>query len=341
MKDKLLDSPESFLKRIPLSDSGKRKIDGYRQDILAILQGRDPRILLICGPCSIHNIDAGLEYARRLKTLSEQVKDRFYIIMRAYFEKPRTLFGWKGLLYDPHQNSSYDIIEGITQTRRFLLALADYGIPSASEFLDPLAANYIADLIAWGSIGARTVQSPIHRQLASSLPMPIGFKNTTDGNIAAAISAAQVAKEGHTFLNANEQGQIVIRQSNGNIFPHIVLRGSDTEENYHINTIEKAASLMKLAGLLPAIVIDASHGNCNKNYKAQQQVFKTVLDNIRSSHLPIRGIMLESFLLENTQEELYQLQLHTKEEIAFGASKTDPCICWQSTEALIKEGACI
>jgi len=350
MDDHLLESPETLIQRYPLSQQAAEAIALRRHEILEILTGKDPRLLLIVGPCSIHNIAAGREYAQRLKRLSSEVEDSFLVIMRTYFEKPRTSFGWKGLFYDPHLDGSNDITSGIHLCRSFLLELAELGLAAATEFLEPLSSNYLADLISWGSIGARTVQSPIHREIASNLPMPVGFKNRNDGNIEIAVQAAASSKEGHAFLGVGTDGRIAIKRSSGNIFPHIVLRGSEEADNFDLASQRHAVTLLERYGLPPSLIIDLSHGNSRKNFRKQAANFSELIDQIQKGNKLIRGFMLESNLLESTQEALLDRQnLHlypyplcnsySNEEIAFGASLTDPCLGWQATETLIKEAA--
>ncbi len=352
MNDHLLESPETLIQRYPLSKQGADTIALRRNEIMSILQGKDPRLLLIVGPCSIHNISAGREYAQLLQRLSVEVEDSFLIVMRTYFEKPRTSFGWKGLLYDPHLDGSNDIARGIRLCRSFLVELAELGLATATEFLEPLSSSYLADLISWGSIGARTVQSPIHREIASNLPMPVGFKNRNDGNIEIAVQAAASSKEKHTFLGIGPDGRIAIKQSLGNIFPHIVLRGSDEADNLDLTSQKYAATLLDKYGLPPSLLIDVSHGNSRRNFRKQTANFSLLIEQIQKGNRLIRGLMIESNLLEATQQALLDKQnpapyphprpyhnSYSKEEIAFGASLTDPCLDWQTTKTLIKDAA--
>lgn len=338
MDTDLLDSPEIVLQKLPLSDAYRERIASFRQEIISILNGNDPRILLLCGPCSIHNVHAALTYAKRLKALSDEVKDKFFVVMRAYVEKPRTSTGWKGLLYDPELDGSHNIQSGIYQSRQFLLELIKLDLPAGAEILDPLASYYISDLLSWGSIGARTVQSPIHRQLASLLPMAVGFKNTTDGNIEVAVQAALVAKMKHTFLGIDQRGRLCPQTGQGNSYPHIILRGGSKKENYDAPSILYATTLLQQADLPPGVIVDASHDNARKNFRKQVPIFSYLMDEIEQGNRSIRGIMLESFLLEATQEMHYKMESsYSKEDIAFGASLTDPCLDWQTTEAMIKQ----
>jgi 3-deoxy-7-phosphoheptulonate synthase len=340
MNQEMLDSPEGVWRKLPLPDGGKAKVHAWREEIRAILEGRDKRLLLIVGPCSVHHLGAARQYANRLKQLAREVQDRLYVIIRAYFEKPRTISGWKGLLHDPEKNGSCNIATGIQLSRSLLLEYIDMGLPAATEFVDPLASRYLQDLISWGSIGARTVQSPIHRQLASSLPMPVGFKNRTDGNVEVAIQAAIAAKSPHTFLTSNHLGQLSIERSCGNACPHIVLRGGERMENYDHTSIMEAAQRMRSQGLSPSIIVDASHDNSKKILDKQSQIFSELIEEAVRGNPFLRGIMLESFLLAGSQEQLCSSPstfLHSQNELDFGKSFTDPCLSWETTEKLICE----
>jgi 3-deoxy-7-phosphoheptulonate synthase len=336
MNQDLLDSPEYYKQQLPLSDQAKAQIRTWREEICRILQGKDDRLLLIVGPCSIHNPESALEYAKKLTKLREEVKDHFFIIMRTYFEKPRTSIGWKGLLYDPFLDTTHNIQQGLTICRSLLLQLVELGMPAATEFVEPLACHYFQDLISWGSIGARTVQSPLHRELASSLEMAVGFKNHTCGDIEAAICACLAAKQPQTFLSINEKGALSIKKSLGNPFPHIILRGGKKSINYDRDSIKIAHQLLMRAHLESAIIVDASHDNSKKDHKKQAAIFSYLLHEKEAHQIPIRGIMLESFLLEATQQTLTANSPYSQEEIAYGASFTDPCLDWQSTQELIQ-----
>jgi 3-deoxy-7-phosphoheptulonate synthase len=336
MHEQLLESPKALKMKLPLGLIEAEAIASWRREIRDIIEGRDPRILLIVGPCSIHNIESALHYAKLLKALADDVQDHFFVVMRTYFEKARTTLGWKGLIYDPHLDDSNDSRSGLHLARSFLLELVRLGLPAATEFLEPIVSNYIEDLISWGSIGARTAQSQIHRQLASSLSMPVGIKNRTDGNIDVAIQAAISARMQHSFLAMNDSGQAVIRKSKGNPLPHIVLRGGEECKNYDRASIDHAVKLLERAKITPHIIVDCAHDNSKKNYKKQTEIFSYLLDEVIGGNTAIRGIMLESFLLEASQDTLTSTTL-SSEEIAYGASLTDPCLGWEETEALIKE----
>lgn len=321
-------SPKKILNDLPLSSAGREKIASYRKEILDILQGKSSKILLIVGPCSIHDPVSAKEYAERLKSLQNDVKTDFFIVMRTYLEKSRTVHGWKGFVHDPALDGSSQIEKGLFLSRSLLLDLLEIGIPAGCEFLDPLSHLFFSDLISWGSIGARTVQSPVHRELASHLPMPIGFKNRTDGNVEIAIHAMQAAIRPHAFLSCNLDGEMSALQTHGNSLPHLVLRGGDTSENYHPHMIQEAASLLKKAGLNTKIIVDCSHGNSKKNVLFQKNVFASLLEQIRSGNEHICGIMLESNLFEGSQN----ISLHP---LHYGISVTDPCLDWKTTQEMI------
>jgi 3-deoxy-7-phosphoheptulonate synthase len=324
-------SPEHIRKKIPLTSISQKKIAQWRDDLIQILQGTDQRRVLIVGPCSIHNVTSAHTYAKKLKELSDEVSDVFMIIQRAYFEKARTQDGWKGLLYDPYVDNSCDIAHGIALSRAYLASLTDIGLPAATEFVDPLAAHYLHDFITWGSIGARTVQSQIHRQLASSLNMPIGFKNRPDGSVESAIQAIASAKKPHSFLSVDDNGHICKVEGRGNIYPHIVLRGGETKPNYDLASITYTLKQLEEAELPQILLVDCSHDNSQKIYTEQTHVFSFLIEQIVKGNQAIRGIMLESFLLPANQAAYEQIDPYT--------SITDPCLNWSSTEALIRASA--
>lgn len=324
-------SPTEANRLVPLTKTIEQQVSIFRRQVLDILLGVDRRILLIVGPCSIHCIDDTIEYARRLLELSDTVKDTFFIVMRAYLEKPRTQHGWKGFIYDPFLDGSYDIQAGIYHSRKLLKDLCDMKIPLATEFLDPHITPYIKDFICWGSIGARTSESPIHRQLASNLPMPIGFKNRTDGNFDVAISACLSAKEAHHYLGIDLDGKVKQHYGHGNPFAHIVLRGGGSGPNFDEKSLKKAKQKLEDAGLTPSLIVDCSHDNCQKNHLLQRAVFTALIEQSSRDQCPVRGIMLESFLQESNQS--------LSDSLARGVSITDPCLDWQSTKELVEFGA--
>ena len=313
---------------LPLEQTELKKIELFRHTITQILLGKDPRRLLIIGPCSIHHTESAMRYAKKLHALSVAVEESFFIVMRTYFEKSRTALGWKGLISDSTIENNGDMLKGIRLARQFLLELTRLGLPAGLEFLDPLVAGYIDDLVSWGSIGARTVQSQIHRQLASSLAMPVGFKNTTEGNVQHAVQAAVVAGHPHSFLHVDNQGRLIKKKSLGNIFPHIVLRGGEKKPNFDLASVLEAMTLLKLQNLPPALLIDCSHDNAGKDLVRQKKVFCHIIDELLPQLPEIRGLMLESFLTEgNTDIRTTRCPL---------TSVTDPCLSWDTTEAIVK-----
>ncbi|MEN9344504.1 MAG: Phospho-2-dehydro-3-deoxyheptonate aldolase, Tyr-sensitive [Chlamydiota bacterium] len=305
--------------KIPLSESGRLFVNRTRQHCRDILQGLDQRKVLIVGPCSIHNVEEALAYAHLLKALSKKVETSFLIIMRVYVEKARTSTGWKGLIYDPSLQGHQDLAEGIRVARQLLVQLAEEGIACATEFVDPLIAPYIEDLISWGFIGARTSASPPHRQLASFLEMPVGFKNSLDGNVATAVYAVKSASQAHTFLFPDASGTLKSVSSSGNPWTHIVLRGSYNTPNY--TDLKAALALLSQENLPSKIMVDCSHGNAAGNLYQQIEVFEYV------NNLPVFGIMLESYLNSGKQA--------LNEPLLYGVSVTDACLDWRTTESLI------
>ncbi|CDR33957.1 3-deoxy-7-phosphoheptulonate synthase [Criblamydia sequanensis] len=329
-----LPSPQSIKEEIPLSAECKESINAHRKEIEAILSGKSNSLLLIVGPCSIHDESSVLEFAKRLKKLKNEVSDVFKIAMRVYFEKPRSLLGWKGLLYDPGLDGSHDIATGLRKTRSLLKKIAELDIPIAAEFLNGVTASYLSDFVSWGCIGARTSESQVHRELASSLPMPIAFKNSTDGNMQIAVNGAQVARAPHTFISISETGRVVRKKSSGNPFSHIVLRGSTTlGANYFPESVEKALNLLKEADLNESLLIDCSHGNSSKQHLGQITVFQSALSQVKQGRIEIKGLILESHLHEGRQDLPDSLN-----ELKYGVSLTDPCLDYESAETLINQG---
>ncbi|MBS4167472.1 3-deoxy-7-phosphoheptulonate synthase [Parachlamydia sp. AcF125] len=326
-----LPTPQELICKIPLSPLNASFIAHSRQQVKNILDSHDSRLLLIVGPCSIHDITATKEYANKLRHLSAALSDTFLVLMRVHFEKPRTTHGWKGFLYDPWLDGSDDIQNGFTLTRRLLLDLTELKIPLATEFLNPACAPYFSDLISWGCIGARTSASSIHRQMASSLPMPIAFKNSIDGNIEIAASGACVASIAHQWIGINNQGQNSILNSSGNSHAHIVLRGGDTHTNYDPESIHSALKILEKMDLTPRLIIDCAHGNASRQHLKQIDVFQSVIQQIAQGNCHIRGFILESHLCEGNQS------IESK-PLQHGLSITDPCLGWASTEHLAKWG---
>lgn len=328
-------SPHSLKKDLPQTQKTKETVLHGRKSIEDVLNGKDSRIMVISGPCSIHDIKSAKEYATKLKELSNRVSDKFLIVMRTYFEKPRTSIGWKGFIYDPDLDGSNDINKGLHLSREILLHNARIGLPSATEYLETFTPQYNSDLISWAAIGARTVESPQHRQLASGLSMPVGFKNNTEGNIQVAVNAMLSAQQRHSFLGINEFGVPCIVNTSGNSYTHIVLRGSETNTNYDEESIEQTKSLLRAHQLSPKIMIDCSHGNSRKNHGEQINVFKNIIQQIKSGNKGIIGIMLESNLNSGNQPIPKNLKDFDLIQLDYGVSITDACISWQETETLL------
>lgn len=327
-------TPQELKLELPATLAQLHFIEQARNDISKILNGEDPRLLLIIGPCSIHDLSAAKHYATLLAELREEVKQEFFIVMRAHFEKPRSSLGWKGLVYDPQLDGTHDMATGLRWSRELLLELAHQRIPAATEILDPLAFSYFEDMIAWGCIGARTASSQIHRQMASGLGIPIAFKNNTDGNIDVAINGALVSSQPHVYMGIDENGAVCMHRSKGNSHAHIVLRGGAYKPNYDSESIHHTASLQKAAGLPSAILIDCSHDNSRRNYKRQTEVFDDVLSQVIAGNKHIRGFVLESNLDAGRQA------LGVKpSQLRYGVSVTDPCLDWDSTAILIKKAS--
>lgn len=324
-----LSSPSEVKKLYPLSQKAQSFITDMRRQSQHILTGKDERKAIIVGPCSVHDKLATLEYAKRFKKLSAEVKETCFLVMRVYFEKSRTSTGWKGLLYDPHLDGTHDICTGLLWTRELLLILADLQVPVATEFVDPLAACYFEDLITWGFIGARTSASQPHRQFASSLSIPIGFKNSTDGNLDHAIHGVATSSISHVFLSVDEEGQLCMKQSRGNPHTHIVLRGAHNFTNYDASSVTHAMDKLEKLHLSARIMIDCSHGNCQKQSEKQKDVFLNIIQQIEQGNDAICGIMLESHI-----EKGYQ-SLGDPSSLKYAVSITDPCIDWKTTESLI------
>jgi 3-deoxy-7-phosphoheptulonate synthase len=323
-----------MLHEIPRSESQADFVADARQNIHKILFRSDPRLLLVVGPCSIHDTRAGLDYASRLRGLIDRVQERIYVVMRCYFEKPRTTVGWKGLIMDPHLDGSHDIPEGLRIARRFLREVIELGVPTATELLDPMTPQYIADLICWSAIGARTSESQTHRQLASGLSMPLGFKNATPGTLGPAIDAIQAAQQPHTFLGISGDGVASAVSTTGNPNCHVVLRGGDNGPNYSVAHVADAERRLEEAGLDKAILIDCSHGNSGKDPSRQPEVFQNVVAQRASGTTAIIGAMLESNLMAGSQP--FPNPTGT---LVHGQSITDACIDWESTERLVIEAA--
>ncbi|MGK4472912.1 3-deoxy-7-phosphoheptulonate synthase AroG [Aeromonas molluscorum] len=321
--------PVAVLEKFPATEAAVSTVFESRLGIHNILTGEDQRLLVVIGPCSIHDPVAAIEYGKRLKTLRDQYKDQLEIVMRVYFEKPRTTVGWKGLINDPHLDNSFKINDGLRIGRKLLLELNDLGMPTASEFLDMITPQYVADLMSWGAIGARTTESQVHRELASGLSCPVGFKNGTDGTIKVAIDAIGAASAPHHFLSVTKYGHSAIVSTAGNPDCHIILRGG-REPNYSAAHVDEVVKGLDKAGLPQKVMIDFSHANSSKQYKNQMLVAEDVAGQIRAGSKAVFGVMVESHLVEGRQDLVEGCQL------TFGQSITDACIGWDDTESLLR-----
>jgi len=327
-------SPAVLSYYLPITDPVAELVASARRQAEAILAGRDERLLVVVGPCSIHDPAAGLEYGRRLKELADRHRDDLLVIMRVYFEKPRTTVGWKGLINDPHLDGSFDINRGLRVARELLLELAALGLPAGTEFLDTISPQYIADLISWGAIGARTTESQIHRELASGLSMPVGFKNGTGGSIQIALDAIGAAREPHHFLSVTKQGVSAIVTTSGNKSCHIILRGSSQGPNYDRDSINAVESRLGTDGLPPHIMVDCSHGNSRKDFRKQAEVADSLCGQMAGGSRAIASVMIESNLVEGGQK----LTADTS-RLVYGQSVTDACISWESTGEILAKFA--
>ncbi|AFG37339.1 phospho-2-dehydro-3-deoxyheptonate aldolase [Spirochaeta africana DSM 8902] len=326
--DKLV-SPRELVAEYPLTETACDTVTRGRTEVERILSGQDDRMLAIVGPCSVHDPAAGLEYAERLAKIKDKVQDDIAVVMRVYFEKPRTKLGWRGLIIDPHLNGSYDIQEGLRQARAFLLQVNELGIPAGSEALDPIVPQYISDLLSWVSIGARTTESQTHREMASGLSMPVGFKNGTDGGIDAAVNAMASCFAPHSFIGIDEDGHTCVLRTTGNSAAHVILRGGRSGPNYHEEDVEDARAMLRTAGLPEAVVVDCSHGNSRKDHTRQSSVLESVVRQRVVGNTAIKGFMLESFLKAGNQP------LSSPQELEYGLSITDKCIDIEATEELL------
>ncbi len=325
-------SPEGLKEQLPQTDEVAQLVARSRKSVQDILVNTDTRRMVIAGPCSLHDYDASMEYAEKLRKLQDdpKVKQKALIIMRAYFEKPRTTIGWKGMLYDPHLDGSYDIEQGIRQSRDIMLRINKMGLAVATEFLDPIVPQYLADLVSWAAIGARTTESQIHRQMASGLSMPIGFKNSTDGNLGVAIDAIKAASSKHSFLGIDREGKVIIAETRGNRYGHLVLRGGTGGPNYGSEWVAFSEVKLRKSGVFNGIVIDCSHANSKKNPKNQITALRDIKNQIQAGTQLISGIMIESFLKEGNQK------LGGGKALEYGLSITDKCVGWDETEELVK-----
>lgn len=323
-----LPTPAELRRQLPADEFLANQTAAHRDAIRNVLQGSDPRTLIIVGPCSIHDEVAALEYGEKLKALADSVADRFLIVMRAYLEKPRTTIGWKGLLYDPERTGDGDLNAGLVRSRRLLLNLAGMGLPLATEALSPLAMDYMGDLISWAAIGARTTESQVHRELVSGLPMPVGFKNATNGSVVVASDAMKSAAHPHHHIGISAHGSPVMVTTKGNQDTHLVLRGGRGITNYDSDSIASAVNTLSNAGLSTTVMVDCSHDNACKQVERQLDIAREVIAQKRSGNHHIRGLMLESFLEPGRQND--------SRDLVYGCSITDPCLGWEQTETLIR-----
>jgi 3-deoxy-7-phosphoheptulonate synthase len=327
-------SPRSLKAALPLNEAAAATVLAGRERVTAIMQQRDPRLLVVVGPCSIHDPAGALEYARRLAALRGEMADCMEVVMRVYFEKPRTTIGWKGLINDPHLDGSQDIEAGLRIARELLLEILALGLPAATEFLDPIVPQYTADLVAWAAIGARTTESQTHRELASGLSMPVGFKNATDGSLQVAIDALGAAMHPHSFLGIDQEGFTCIVRTAGNPAGHVVLRGGRASTNYDPASIRTAEARLTQAGLPPVLMVDCSHANSGKEPARQEDVWRSVIEQRTRGTRSLIGVMIESYLQEGSQPFPRPVA-----ELRPGVSITDACVSWETTERLLRQGA--
>ena len=325
-------TPAELKKELPLTETAYQTVLNGRDTVRKILDGEDKRIFIVIGPCSIHDTVAAHEYADRLKTLSEKIKDTIYVVMRVYFEKPRTTVGWKGLINDPDMNDSFNIEKGLRIGRQLLLELNEKGLPCATEALDPNSPQYYQDLISWSAIGARTTESQTHREMSSGLSSPVGFKNGTDGGLTVATNAMQSVKHGHSFLGLNDQGQVSVIRTSGNPYAHVVLRGGNGKPNYDAGSVADAEAALAKAKVSGKIMIDTSHANSNKDPYLQPLVLKNITEQILDGNKSIVGLMVESHLKGGRQDIPADLS-----NLEYGKSVTDGCIDWDTTEKALLE----
>ncbi|NKF51547.1 3-deoxy-7-phosphoheptulonate synthase [Shewanella sp. WXL01] len=323
-------SPAQLASEYPLTQDAADYLVEQRRQVEAIIEGKDQRLLVIVGPCSIHDTEAALEYAQRLAKLHHELKDDLCILMRVYFEKPRTIVGWKGLISDPDLDGSFSPNKGLRLARHLLQQITELKLPIATEFLDMVNGQYIADLITWGAIGARTTESQIHREMASALSCPVGFKNGTDGNIKIAVDAVRAAQAPHIFYSPDKDGAMAVYRTHGNPYGHIILRGG-SKPNYHAADIEDARAKLEKVGVTERMVVDFSHGNSQKIHKNQLSVADSIMEQMRNGSTAIAGIMAESFIEEGNQK------VEAGKPLTFGKSITDACLHWQDSEALLRK----
>jgi 3-deoxy-7-phosphoheptulonate synthase len=326
-------SPRALKAQLPTTDTANATVARSRERVIRILRQEDPRLLVVIGPCSIHDEKSALDYATRLNALRKQLADRMEIVMRVYFEKPRTTIGWKGLINDPHLDGSQDIGTGLKIARRLLLEITGMGLPAATEFLDPIVPQYTADLITWAAIGARTTESQTHREMASGLSMPVGLKNSTDGSLQVAIDAMGATRHPHSFLGINEDGVTSIVRTSGNPHAHVVLRGGRAMTNYDAASIQAAEQKLAAEKLAPVLMVDCSHANSSKQFAKQEDVWHSVIEQRTGGTRSLIGLMVESHLQEGNQPIA-----RDPAQLKYGVSITDSCIGWETTERMLRWG---
>jgi 3-deoxy-7-phosphoheptulonate synthase len=324
--------PSRLMNLLPLTDAATHTIVAGRRDVEHVLAGQDQRLMAVVGPCSIHDPGAARDYAARLKALADRVADRLLVVMRVYFEKPRTTVGWKGLINDPHLDDSFDVATGLRLARGLLIEIAGMGLPTATEFLEPITPQYIADTIVLGAIGARTTESPTHRQMASGLSMPVGFKNSTDGSLQAALDAMQSARTPHSFLGIDNDGGTCVVSTAGNPWGVLMLRGGRSGSNYSADVVEDARKRLEAAGLPARVIVDCSHANSGKDHRRQSVVWRDVIEQRVAGDRVIAGLMLESNIMPGSQPVQSD-----RSKLQYGVSITDGCIGWDETEELLLE----
>src|SRR5438034_28874 len=324
-------APAALLAELPLGGPEAKHVEQSRAEVRAVLTGIDDRLLVVAGPCSVHDPAAALDYAERLAALARSLRDELLIVMRVYFEKPRTVTGWKGLINDPGLDGSHDVHRGLRAARRLLLDIVGLGLPVGCEWLDPITPQYIADMVTWGAIGARTTESQVHRQLASGLSMPVGFKNGTDGDVQVAVDACRASATGHTFFGVTPNGVAAVVTTAGNTDTHVILRGGRSGPNYEASHTAKALDLIAAAGLPRRLMVDASHGNSGKDHRRQPVVAASIAEQVAAGERGLTGVMLESFLVEGKQEP------GPPATLTYGPSVNDACMDFGATAAVLAE----
>ena len=328
---KEIQTPEALMQELPLTEAAANTVTEARQQIYDVLDGKDDRLVVIIGPCSIHDTEAALDYAARLKKLKDELEDELVVVMRVYFEKPRTTVGWKGLINDPDLDGSFHINKGVQKARELLLKLAEMGVPAGHEYLDLISPQYISDLVSWGAIGARTTESQGHRELASGLSCPVGFKNGTDGGVQVALDAMRAAQGSHHFISITLQGHSAIFTTAGNEYTHVILRGGSNRPNYDRVSVAEVTAKLEASGLNPRLMIDCSHANSQKQFHKQVEVCRDIIHQLKTGQDNIFGVMIESHLVEGRQDYV------AGSELTYGQSITDACIGWEDSETLLRE----